>query len=64
MLLPEPYRAKAGLTWLTDDLRAGLPVVQVAVALALKILFFFANGMMRSWSRVKAERGDVRDIAY
>src|SRR5436309_6280672 len=41
MLLPEPYRAKPRLTWRTDHLRTGLPLVKVAVALALSILLLF-----------------------
>src|SRR6266581_754871 len=41
MLLPESHRAKPRWTRRTDHLRAGLPVLKVAIALALKILLLF-----------------------
>src|SRR6266567_9333349 len=41
MFLPKPHRAKPGLTGLADDLRAGLPVLEVAIALALNVLLLF-----------------------
>jgi hypothetical protein len=43
LVLPKPHRAKAGLTGLADDLPAGLPVLEVAIALALNVLLLFAT---------------------
>ena len=41
MLFPELHGAKPRLTRLAHDLRTGLPVVKVAVALALDVLLLF-----------------------